>query len=483
MNAKSTCVGPESPPHQHATTSAQPYPRGLAVWAPILLLEGYLAFTVFLYFFGPVEWHIPSGLKLFAFLLVNYGGLYVGYLVGTRGGREKLREHVDSRAGVLRPNRFVLRLILVSMLFTIFTAVAKLIAVRGGLAEVFSTITNPGEAYIQAQIIAQLDRDGEATPIAGFSWAYRISTVLAALNGLYLPLAVACWRWLTLPYRALFFVTLFWSLLYAVGVGAQSGIGFLLFSLVPVTLYKVFVERKPVRVHVGPTLRLERVSGTLKLVLGGAAAVMILVSIVAFFQLDRAESSGYNLSAGDALVGSHGTPVTRGFPLFEDTRLGFGFTMAAKYVSHGYTGLALAMELPFEWTYGLGWSKGLQVMYRDYGGGPDIFEKSYLIRNEQTNDWPALWWWSTIFPWIASDTTFLGTVLFTLIVGYAIGRLWMSTVTTSSPLAFAVLGQLFVLVFMFPANNALAQTIDGVFAFVGVLLIYFVGRRALGASQ
>jgi hypothetical protein len=227
----------------------------------------------------------------------------------------------------------------------------------------------------------------------------------------------------------------------------------------------------------GPALSVSRPRSKARLIVGGLAAVVLLGATVAFFQLDRAESRGHELSSGDALVGPFGTTTTRGFPLFEDGRVGFGVVMACKYVSHGYTGLALAMELPFEWTYGLGWSKGLQVMLRDYLGGPDLFDRSYLVRNEATNDWPALWWWSTIFPWIASDTTFFGTVLVMLVVGFAIGRLWTGIVISGDPLGFALLGQLFVLVFMFPANNALAQSIDGVFSLAGGIAIYYFGKR------
>jgi len=457
---------------------ARPALTFLGRWAPILVLESYLAFTVFLYFFGPVQWDIPHPSKLLLFLVVNYAGVYVGYYLGVQRGVGALRAGQWTRGvGLVRMRPYLLHLINFSMAFAIVSMMSRLFVVRGGVAEVISTITSPGEAYIQAQLIAQMDRDGLAMPIQQYSWIFRISTVLAVFNGLYLPLAVACWRWLPRYSKLVFWLTVCCSLVYAIGLGAQSGIGFMLFSIFPVILFKVFAERKPIRVLQGPQLTVRRPRSTGRLILITSLSVMLLFATVAFFQVDRAETSGANLSSGDALVGSFGTPVTRGFPLFEDGRLGFGVVMACKYVSHGYTGLALAMELPFEWTYGLGWSKGLQVMVRDYFGGPDLFDRSYLVRNEEINDWPALWWWSTIFPWIASDTTFFGTVLVMLLVGFGLGRLWTDIIVSGDPLGFALLGQLFVLVFMFPANNALAQSMDAVFAFGGGLVVYFLGRR------
>lgn len=458
--------------------SAQWFCGPLAVWVPMIVLQSYLYFTVFLYFFGPVDWSIPSAAKLLLFLAVNYGGLLLGYRWGVQRTRANLRARLPRSAGVVRVQPWVLRLVLFSMLFSIFSMTIRLFAIRGSVSEVLATITSPGEAYIQAQLIAQMDRDGLVMPIQGFSWAFRISTILAIFNVLYLPIAVACWHWLPRSYKPLFWLTILCSLIYAVGMGAQSGIGFMLFSVLPVLLYKVFVERTAIRITRSDRLTVRRSRAKGRLVLAGFMSLIVLVATVAYFQVDRAETSGHEISSGDALVGPFGTPTSRGFPLFESGRLGFGVVMACKYMSHGYTGLALAMELPFEWTYGLGWSKGLQVVLRDYLGGPDLFDRSYLVRNEIVNQWPALVWWSTIFPWIASDTTFFGTVLVMLLIGFGLGKVWMDIVANGNPLGFVLLGQLFVLVFMFPANNALAQTIDGLFAFGGGLALFFLGRRS-----
>src|SRR5262245_9542307 len=59
----------------------------LAVWAPIIILELYLALTVFVFFFGPVHWDVPSVPKLLTFLVINYGALLLGYSWGTSTGR------------------------------------------------------------------------------------------------------------------------------------------------------------------------------------------------------------------------------------------------------------------------------------------------------------------------------------------------------------------------------------------------------------
>lgn len=448
---------------------------------PIIVLELYLAFTVFVFFLGPVDWHVPSALKLLIFLLINFGGLWFGYSWGIRKGNIALRQSKVAVGIIQLPPRLKW-LIAWSMAFCIFSTIVRLLAIRGDLATVFSTLLHPGESYREAQVIAQMDRDGvvgRLGEISNYSWAFRISTLLAVFNGLYFPVALICWRRMVKAHKALFLVSVSCTIMYSVGVGAQSGIGFLLFSLLPVALYRLFVSAKPITIEQARKIPVSnRTSWTRARVrILVLASLCALVVTVVFFQVDRQEDSGRIAEVQDSVVGTFGSHSERDIFSITGERLHFGLVMLCFYVSHGYEGLALSMELPFEWTYGLGWSKGLQVILHDYLGGPDLFETSYLARNEAQTGWPALLWWSTIFPWVASDTTYFGTVLFMVLVGFIIGRCWVNVIITGNPIGFAVLAQMFTLVFMFPANNALAQTLEGLFSLIGVLLIYVMSWK------
>lgn len=451
-----------------------------ALWAPIVILELYLAFTVFIFFFGPVEWHLPSAPKLALFLVVNYFGLWLGYGWGIAKGRLVLGQ---SRVALMRQVRMpshLRLLILASMLFSIFSAVVRLLAIRGDLGAVVSTILSPGEAYRESQIIAQMDRDGQV--MAGsrdLSWGFRISTLFSAFNNLYLPLGLLCWRQMTAQFRILFFLALSFTVMYGLGTGAQSGLGFLLFSIMPVALYYIYVPARPIIGRLASSIRVARQArlSAVRVKFLTLVSVCAFVALIMFFQVDRQEDSGRSAEVGQDLVGTFGTVSEHGIREMAGERMNFGFVALCFYVSHGYEGLALAMELPFEWSFGVGWSKALQVIYRDYLGGPDLFTRSYLARNEAWTGWPALVWWSTIFPWIASDTTFFGTPFVMVLIGFITGRCWMDVVMTGNPVGFAILGQMFTLVFMFPANNALAQTLDGLFSLVGVVCIYMTSRR------
>jgi len=444
--------------------------------APIILLEGYLACTVLMFFFGPVDWDIPNVPKLVAFLVVNYGGLWLGYRWGIKRGSVALSRLQAAEVGVIRVPRILLILIVFSMVFAISGILLRVTAIRGGLTEALSTLLNPGQAYLEAQVLADVTREGgKVAELAAYSWAFRITTVLSVFNSLYLPLVLICWRQIGIVNRILFVLALLCTLGVSFGIGTQSGIGFSLFACLPVLLYKIYVAEKPLTVT--PLSKSGRKLKPLLTKIAIAVLIAGFVGMVAFFQVDRREVETRELDPTQALVGDFGVASTRGLVPITGTRANYGLVMACLYMSHGYEGLALSMELPFEWSYGIGWSKALQSILHDYLGGPDLFESSYMARNEAKNGWSALRWWSTIFPWLASDTTFYGTVLFMVLIGFVIGRCWVNIILTGNPMGFAVLAQMFILVFMFPANNALAQTLDAFFGLIGVSALYMLSWR------
>lgn len=451
--------------------------RGLS--APVILLEAYLITTVLIFFFGPIQWHPPRPWKLALFLFVNYGGLWLGYRWGVKKARRAVRR--GAQLGMIESRPAVMGLILFSMVFTIFTALVRLKSIRGDLGSVLATLLNPGEAYRQSQMMAELYRAGLGATAnrSQYSWPFRITTVLSVFNGLYLSLALFYWSRMNFAYRALFFVSVCSAILFTMGIGAQSGLGFMLFAALPVAIHRLYfanrqaaVPKRTVQSRGGRPLSRLRVGAVV------LTAVAVLVGTIMFFQADRQKASGRQTDLDAIMAAPFRDYSVPGTVRVTSGRLTFGIVMICFYVSHGYEGLALSMELPFEWTYGLGWSKALQVIVRDYLGGPDVFERSYLARNQQQTGWPALQWWSTIFPWVASDTTYYGTVLFMMLAGYLIGSSWSDVLITGNPIALALLAQMFILVFMFPANNALVQSLDGFFAFIGILLMYAVSRAA-----
>src|SRR5205814_10586855 len=80
------------------------------------------------------------------------------------------------------------------------------------------------------------------------------------------------------------------------------------------------------------------------------------------------------------------------------------------YVSHAYYALYLSLQKPFVPLFGVGNSIFLTQQAVRITGNQEIGKLSYPKRIEE-DGWDALGLWSSIYPWIASDVSFPGTLL------------------------------------------------------------------------
>jgi hypothetical protein len=144
--------------------------------------------------------------------------------------------------------------------------------------------------------------------------------------------------------------------------------------------------------------------------------------------------------------------------------------------SQGYFAVYLSLQAPFVPCYGVGNSVFLQRQLTRISGNRRFIECTYPMRIE-TSGWKASNYWATIYPWIASDVTFPGTVLVVLMIGWLTGRVRLDVLGGENLFAVALLGQVLVLLYYFPAHNKVMHSGEGIFAFAVLLLAWIVFRQ------
>lgn len=165
------------------------------------------------------------------------------------------------------------------------------------------------------------------------------------------------------------------------------------------------------------------------------------------------------------------------FKLFGD-KLGFGMaSILSSYLSQGYYGLSLCMQLPFEWTFGVGSSYALSSLLNKIGIS-GIYERTYLNRMTETFGRNGLRSWNTIFPWLASDYTWIGAILFFIPVGYFMAKAWKEVIKNNNIISYLVIVNVLILVLFTPANNQLFHGYDSFFStwFLIIFWLFFRGR-------
>lgn len=309
------------------------------------------------------------------------------------------------------------------------------------VAAVLHSVLHPGSAYFLRLRVADLS--------AG-SIMVQALTVLAVLTTPLVPLAVLYWERLTITTRSLTItaVTLYGA--YWFFIGTQKGLGdFVVFALA------AFLVRAQGR---------QRASGRIRRVAPVVLIAIGFLGYMSFNQSDRVNSVGQeqNFGVNPVLASVTGTDFAR------------GLGMAATYPSHGYLGLAYNLDTPFRWTGFRGASRALDSYLTQYAGQTSVSDDTYPARTESRTGWPAGMYWATIYPWLASDLTFPGAVLFMGLVGWWLARFWYECVWQSRKLALLLMCQLVLLLAYVPANNQIGITRAGLITFLSLAGLYFL---------
>ena len=68
--------------------------------------------------------------------------------------------------------------------------------------------------------------------------------------------------------------------------------------------------------------------------------------------------------------------------------------------------------------------------------------------------------WHTIFPWLASDLTFVGTLVLFFFISYFYGKSWKEVLIYNNPISILLFSLLSILFVFVPANNQILHGFD-----------------------
>lgn len=444
----------------------------LSVYGPLLFVLAYLALTFLVFAAGPIRWSLTP-LEYALAGLLSLGcliALSLGYYVNVRRDAGLVLEGLRAEDGYLHLGRASAALLAAGAIYNVLAVSSKLLLQYAPALDLWQCILNPGLGYVQGQELQRLYESGNIPEsIAQYRLLFRAITFLSGLGAFWYPLGLLAWRNLRLWMKLLFLASLLGTLLYYWVIGTQMGFGMLVFTALPVLIWRAACSgrgKAPKRRRAGRIAAVQ-----------AAAIVLAFVLLFAGMQLSRAGVK----RAGNTDIGG----VLKDKSLYtlryggSGSRAAYGAMMLSFYVGHGYAGLGKSMSLPFRWTYGLGWSHGLLRLAERYAGVAGVWERTYLYRNEMENRWPALAYWSTLYAWLASDVTYWGVPVVMGLLGMFFGLVWKDLAARRNAVAAVALGQLFLLFMMAPANNQLFNTVGAFFSSLLVLAVYLLSRTGL----
>ncbi len=409
---------------------------------PIVFFLSYLTLTVLLFAFGPWKYPVSNPLQLYLFLALAHLSLLAGYLSGAFGRPQGYRGRWSVRRLVLWSGVVTLALLFPTSQF------------RTGhfIPNVASGLANPARAYEASQLLRQT---GQPT-------IEYVRIILGPVLILLLPLTVFYWSRLALKLKALAVAGILGTAAIFIAMGTNN----------VVVDTAVLVPLLLVSSHLAGVCKLnwKRV-----VAVATAAGCALALFLVYFFGVGVSSRKGSPL-AGDIFPAASTSADYRAIERGETTFLSLDL-----YLTQGYYALSLSLRVPFVPMYGVGNSMFLTRQVARLTGDSGLVDMTYPARIERYG-WSAEGLWSSIYPWIAFDVSFPGTLIVVLLIGRLFALSWLDALSGTNPFAVVLLSQLMIMLFYFPANNQLLQSGEGFTAFWVTLLIWLGTRRRLSKN-
>jgi hypothetical protein len=479
-----------------ATLSVKDAPRDIhsgvsrpptwVLYLPLGFFLIYLNLTVALFAFGPWKYPVADGRGLYGFLLLAHVALAAGYLT--------------ARWNVPRTNwskEAISLLLKICLAVTIILLIpTSLLDTGRPIPNVVAGIADPGVAYAHS-----LEIRGQRA----FVFVSYIRILVGPLLFLLFPLLVVYWQDLSVRVRILGVSAIAFGVAISIADGVNKGLVDLV-GLAPVLAVTGYFSSK---------IRLTS-RQWVAVVAGWLVAVGLVMAYFGATQSTRIGSASKygSLPAAAATTpspiaspaptavpspsvptptpaapspipatypgGVRSIPVDYGHPLVRvfPHRLQTTVVGVSSYLTQGYYGLYLSLRKPFVPMFGVGNSLFLTQQAVRITGNQNIAQMSYPSRIQQ-DGWDALGRWSSIYPWIASDVSFPGTIVVVFLIGRFFAMAWFDAVSSRNPFAFGMVALFAIMLFYFPANNQTSQFGEEFTAFWGILIAWLLTRNGL----
>lgn len=408
-------------------------------YLPIVAAITWLGGSILLFAEGPYVYPVSNPGTLWAYLLAVHLFLIVGYV----SGAQQLER---TYAGKLRMGR-VLRLGAAA------TAAKGLAAIALGEATALNATTalsNPASAY------------AAFAATQGAVVHPYIDMCIAPLSVAFYVLCVYRWKIETRTVKILFAVLMLFDLATAVGIAVRGAIvtKMIVIGGAYLTVWSQDGSRR------GDLWR------ALKAIVACTCAIGVTLW---YFGVLYSNRGGYSSAGYNPVIGQYPEPshILSRMPQGEGKTLVLGMVT---YLTHGYYGLSLALTKKTE-NVGLGLSNSLflQRNFARLTGSDYPARVSFASRLAEEDGYPVGNYWMSFYPWLASDVTWLGSILVVCLIGRCFATSWLDATKGRNPVAAIAFVLLAQIVYAFPMNNPL-QDGAGLSKFWVWMIVYYSSR-------
>lgn len=406
------------------------------IYFPIIFLLIWLGFTILIFMFGPYEYKLINPYIFYFYLISVHLALFLGYRRGQRSNGRDLRNKIN-----------YYRFVKITIIISIFYLFVKILLTSGGNLHNFNrTFEDASETYglQRANLFSYLDM------LFG-----PISTI-AITNTIF------SYKNLPKHYRYGVYFLIIFSIASAISSATRSGI--VQIVIISLAAFSLGIYKKNIILKYHHKFKIFIL--TVSLGLGFLAYLSILVT-----------TRVGGLFTNNPITNE---PPREDFYLYTitSTILHPIINSVSFYISHSYYRLDQALNMPFK-GLGFGLSNSYFIMnnVEKFTGWSGLKDMSYGVRLDKGDgigDYGL--YWSTFYTWIASDFTFLGTIIVVFFIGYFLSLALKDSLYFMNPFSVTVFCTFFYFIFHFAFNNPL-QDGQGLTTFLFLPIVWLIYRK------
>ncbi|WP_323678967.1 O-antigen polymerase [Exiguobacterium indicum] len=415
---------------------------------PINMYITYILVTLILYIFGPWNYANDKQISVISFIIVYLFVMYLSFYIGIKSNYlRKVKTSSDSEI-----DKRIIQIIFLGLLSISLVLAVSIIEKGFNINDnnIFSTMAI---AYTNKEYSNSFNLSAW---IYNYTYFFIMSSICIGMFFI---------RKLKKIYKIYLTLTILMYFIYNfIYIGNQKAIGDFFIYLLSIVLIKI-VKTKTKR---------QFISYLISILTLAISSLYIFPTIL----ISRMKYWGvYYSSVGGSAFLDINNYMLNAFSNYE-TKIGIGTFIF--YLSSGYYGLGLSLNLPFKWSFGYGNSFEIKSIMNRIFPMDDTIIGSYPVRMQNYYGWDAYANWHTIFPWLASDFTFFGSVLILAIVMYLYSIAWINILKNKHWINILFFTHLNVMWIYTIANNQILLTRYSLIYSIIILVIWLKKRNWQG---
>lgn len=411
---------------------------------PVFLVNIYLFLVLILFFSGPIKWEIADPVVVFL-LLVLYQVLFtVGYYLSYCNRQVSAPKKVKFNTQL---NKFIITSLLVSILLNLIYVYQKNgISLYSFWSSLQYSLNNAGNLY--QNNIATESSSGLLT---------SFMTICSPITFCAIPASIFYWKYISYKIRVLSIICIGIEISKWLFIGTNQGI--IDVVIVIVSIIFLIQLRSDNKLIVRNIFKNSRT--TIFLI------ILLLIGLFSFFNTMSSRLNS-NLAPIYSVIGGNSINMNNWFIKIFPNALMLLPILIDTYLSQGFYGFSLILELKFRPLFGVGNSMFLMQKFKSISG-IDVFPSTFIDR---IVGWDPYVNWHSAYSWWANDVSVYGVFIVMLVLGYYFFKVIDSAVNDGNFVAVMLFSMLCQMIFYLPINNQILSQPLSFMPFVVYSLIF-----------